>query len=49
MVKLSEHIKEVGTHEITLKMAPELTAKISVVVVSQDETVEPISEDNEKE
>ena len=49
MAKLSEHIKEVGTHEVTLKIAPELTAKISVVVVSQDETVEPISEDSEKE
>jgi large subunit ribosomal protein L9 len=49
MVKLTEHIKEVGTHAVTLKIASELTAKISVVVVSQDETVESIGEDNEKE
>ena len=49
MVKLTEHIKEVGTHEVKLKIASELTAKISVVVVSQDETVESIGEDNEKE
>lgn len=47
MVQLSEHIKEVGTHEVTLKLAPDLAATISVVVVSQDETVESIDEDNQ--
>lgn len=36
MVKLSEHIKEVGTHEVTIKLAHDLTAAITVVVVSQD-------------
>ncbi len=45
MVQLSEHIKEVGTHEVTLKVAPELLATISVVVVSQDETVESVDKD----
>ena len=48
MVKLSEHIKQVGTHEVTLKMASELTAKINVLVVSEDQAVESLSEDNEK-
>ena len=36
MVKLDHHIKEVGTFEIALKMAPELNPTVSVVVVSQD-------------
>jgi len=46
MVQMPGHIKEVGTHEITLKLAPELTAQVSVVVVSQDETVEPTDENS---
>ncbi len=49
MVRLDGHIKEVGTHEVTLRIAAELTAKISVVVVSQDEKVESIDEDIKKE
>lgn len=36
MVQLSEHIKEVGTHEVALRIAPDLTTNISVVVVSED-------------
>jgi large subunit ribosomal protein L9 len=36
MVQLAEHIKEVGTHEVALKIGPDLTANISVVVVSED-------------
>ncbi len=48
MVQLSEHIKEVGTHEVTLKITPDLTANISVVVVSEDETIEPVSEETEE-
>ena len=46
MVQLGEHIKEVGTHEVALKVASELFVQISVVVVSQDETVESIDTDN---
>ncbi len=49
MVHLGGHIKEVGTHEVTLKISAELTAKVSVVVVSQDEKVESIDEDIKKE
>lgn len=36
MVALSEHIKEIGTHEVSLKLAADLMANISVVVVSED-------------
>ncbi len=45
MIQLSEHIKEVGTHEVKLKVAADLFATISVVVVSQDGTIESIDED----
>ena len=34
------HIKELGTHDVTLKVAAELKATVKVVVVSQDETVQ---------
>ncbi|MBN1818019.1 MAG: 50S ribosomal protein L9 [Sedimentisphaerales bacterium] len=47
MVHLGGHIKEVGTHEVALKLAADLTATIKVVVVSQDETVESINPDKE--
>ena len=36
MVNIAHHIKEAGTYEVTIKLAPELTATVSVVVVSQD-------------
>jgi len=49
MVQLSEHIKQIGTHEVSLKVATGLTAKINVVVVSEDQAVESLSEDNEKQ
>ncbi len=31
------HIKELGTHDVTLKVAVDLTAAVKVVVVSEDE------------
>jgi large subunit ribosomal protein L9 len=34
MVHLGEHIKDVGTHEVTLKVSSEYSATVSVVVVS---------------
>ena len=34
-MQLSEHIKQVGTHTVTLKFADDLTATISVVVVAE--------------
>ena len=49
MVRIGEHIKEVGTHEITVKVSAELSAKISVVVVPQGETVEVADEETTEE
>jgi large subunit ribosomal protein L9 len=42
MIKLSHghHIKEVGTQEVTIKLAAELTATVSVVVVPLVEGIE---------
>ncbi|MHC4741869.1 MAG: 50S ribosomal protein L9 [Planctomycetota bacterium] len=34
-VQLAVHIKEVGTHEVTLKFAEDLSCKVSVVVVAE--------------
>ena len=49
MVALGEHIKEVGTHDVKIRVAPGLTAMITVVVVSQDENVESNDEDSKAE
>ena len=35
IVKLPEHIKQLGTHEVTLRFAEDLTATIRVVVVAE--------------
>jgi large subunit ribosomal protein L9 len=41
IVQLPEHIKQLGTHSVTLKFADDLTAAVSVVVVAeQDEPAE---------
>jgi large subunit ribosomal protein L9 len=46
MVKLpAGHLKELGTYDVTLKLAADLTAPIRVVVVSQDETVDAVEEE----
>ena len=37
VVKLSEHIKQVGTHEVTLRYSDEITVSVSVVVVAESE------------
>jgi len=39
VVAMSGHIKEVGTHSVTLRFAPDLTATVSVVVVARQEDV----------
>jgi len=39
VVQLPEHIKNVGTHSVTLKFADDLTATVSVVVVAEGEDV----------
>jgi large subunit ribosomal protein L9 len=50
VVKLPEHIKQVGSHEVTLKFAEEVTATVNVTVVPEktDEDDEGEAE-NEKE
>jgi large subunit ribosomal protein L9 len=40
VIKMSDNIKEVGTYDINLKYASDVTASVKVVVVSQDEAVE---------
>lgn len=40
VVRLPENIKEIGTYDVTLRYATDVTASVKVVVVSQDETVE---------
>ncbi|UCF42661.1 MAG: 50S ribosomal protein L9 [Planctomycetota bacterium] len=37
VVKLPEHIKQVGTHSVSLKFGTDLTATVSVVVVAKQE------------
>jgi large subunit ribosomal protein L9 len=45
MVRMSGgHIKELGTHDVTLKIAPDLNIVIRVIVVSQDETIDAVEE-----
>lgn len=39
VVQLPEQIKEVGTHSVTLKFGPDLTATVNVVVVAEQENV----------
>ena len=37
VVKLPEHIKQVGTHEVTLKYTDDIKVSVSVVVVAESE------------
>jgi large subunit ribosomal protein L9 len=41
IVKLPEHIKQLGTHEVTLKFADDVTATIRVVVVPEQVETPP--------
>ena len=38
VVQLPEHIKQIGTHTVTLKFADDLTANVNVVVVPEQES-----------
>jgi large subunit ribosomal protein L9 len=38
IVQLTEHIKQVGTHPVTLKFAADATATVNVVVVREQDT-----------
>ncbi len=50
IVQLHEHIKQVGTHEVTLKFTADITAKVNVVVVAeQQEGEEPKKPEEAKE
>ncbi len=40
MVRLADHLKEVGTHEVNVKLASDLTSKIRVTIVAEGPTVE---------
>ena len=44
VVHLPEHIKEVGTHTITLKFSDKLTTTVNLVVVPEQDTTEEIKE-----
>jgi len=37
VVQLTEHIKQIGTHTVTLKFADDVTAAVSVVVVPEQQ------------
>lgn len=43
------HIKDLGTHDITIRITPDLKTAVRVIVVSQDETVEAIEEQTDTE
>lgn len=45
VVQLHEHIKEIGTHEVTLKFAGDITATVNVVVVAEKQEGEDAEED----
>ena len=44
IVKLPEHIKQLGTHEVTLRFAEDLTATVRVVVVPEQTEEAPKDE-----
>jgi large subunit ribosomal protein L9 len=49
IVKLPEHIKQLGTHEVTLRFAEDLTATVRVVVVPEQVEEPPKKETEEQE
>ncbi len=49
VVHLAEHIKDVGTHSVTLKFAGDSTATVSVVVVAAGEDIEALKEPTSEE
>jgi large subunit ribosomal protein L9 len=48
MVKMDEHIKEVGEYQITLKYASELSTTVEVVVLSENAEVEITKDETEE-
>jgi ribosomal protein L9 len=47
MVQLAEHIKQVGTHKVTLRFDKDLTATVNVVVVAESAAGPPKEDENE--
>ncbi len=45
VVQLPEHIKQVGTHAVTLKFSDDLTVTVNVVVVPEQESTPETDED----
>jgi large subunit ribosomal protein L9 len=46
MVKMGGHIKELGTSEVTVRAAADLTATVRVIVVAQEQTVDAAQENS---
>ncbi len=49
IVKLPEHIKQLGTHNVTLRFADDLTATVRVVVVPEQVEEQPGEKKSEKQ
>ncbi|MCX5646717.1 MAG: 50S ribosomal protein L9 [Phycisphaerae bacterium] len=49
IVKLPEHIKQLGTHNVTLRFADDLTATVRVVVVAEQVEEQPGDQKQEKQ
>lgn len=49
IIKLPEHIKQLGTHSVTLRFADDLTATVKVVVVPEQIEEQPGDEKQEKQ
>jgi len=47
MVQLPEHIKQIGTHQVTIKLDKDLTAAVNVVVVAESVTGESTKPEDE--
>jgi large subunit ribosomal protein L9 len=47
IIQLSEHIKDIGTHPVTLKFGDDLTATVNVVVVPEQQEEAQAEEDAE--
>lgn len=45
IIHLAEHIKEVGTHVVTLKFNDKITAKVNVVVVPEQDNADKSDDD----
>jgi large subunit ribosomal protein L9 len=49
VVELAEHIKQVGTSQVTIKLEDDLTATVTVVVVAEGQDVMPLKGPEEED